>query len=187
MRAYPYLMKVVFPSSSVLLLLALACLPAHADTDTIERFELFGQLPLAQTTQVGFTGMPVKGSHVGSSATLSLTLSPGTVIYNINGTTVGALLPCSASVGVATINIPDSANSQLFLELTGTGCQVSSATADTLAWFVTGGTGRYSGAIGSGTMTYHFGMANSYTAPGLSLPAPTGVGLVNMLGQIQRP
>ncbi len=146
--------------------------PVKADDplSTVEKFELHGVLPTGAPDILGVT-LPVKGSHVGSGSTLSFSVVNGTVWSAM----VGSAL-CSTKYGSGVINTPDAKNSSISFAVSGIGCSDGVNAMSTLSYVITGGTGRYTGAVGAGSFSY--GEATG-TAPGSSALA--------MDGNLQRP
>jgi len=140
--------------------------PVKADDplSTVEKFELNGVLPTGAPDILGVT-LPVKGSHVGNGSTLTFSVVNGTVIA-----------PCSTKYGSGVINTPDAKGSSISFAVSGIGCSDGVNAMSTLSYVITGGTGRYVGAVGAGSFSY--GEATG-TAPGSSALA--------MDGNLQRP
>jgi hypothetical protein len=146
--------------------------PVKADDplSTVERFELHGVLATGAPDILGVT-LPVKGSHVGSGSTLTFSVVNGAVWTATPG---GAL--CSTKYGSGVVNTPDAKSSSISFAVSGIGCSDGVNAMSTLSYVITGGTGRYAGAVGAGSFSY--GEATG-TAPGSSALA--------MDGNIQRP
>jgi hypothetical protein len=152
---------------------ALSIQPVKADDPlgTLERFELNGVLPTGAPDILGVT-LPVKGSHVGNGSTLT---------FSVVNDTVWPASPtgpaqCSTKYGSGVINTPDAKASSISFAVSGIGCSDGVNAMSTLSYVITGGTGRYAGAVGAGSFSY--GEATG-TAPGSSALA--------MDGNIQRP
>jgi hypothetical protein len=161
---------------------SIASSPVRADTlDTVEKFFLQGAIPTETDDGAGNSGanasvtLPVKGSHVGSSATFTFKVVNGTVLNNNQTNAAGGL--CATKYGSGTVTVPDTKNSSITMTLTGIGCSDGITGLDGLTWIITGGTGRFAGAVGTGQLSFSWGPAAG-AAPAASL--------VDMEGTIQR-
>lgn len=146
--------------------------PVMADDplSTLEKFEVQGVLPTGAPDILGVT-LPVKGSHVGSGATLTFSVVNDTIWP---ATTAGA--QCSTKYGSGVITIPDSQTSTISFAVSGIGCSDGVNAMSTLSYVITAGTGRFAGAVGAGSFSY--GEATG-TTPGSSA--------LSMEGNIERP
>jgi hypothetical protein len=161
---------------------SLATKPVPADTlDAVEKFFLHGAIPIETDDGAGNSGanpsvtLPVKGTHVGSSSTITFKVVNGTVLNNNQTNAAGGL--CATKYGSGTVNVPDTKNSSITMTLTGIGCSDGITGLDDLTWIVTGGTGRFAGAVGTGHLSYSWGPASG-AAPAASI--------LDMEGTIQR-
>jgi len=161
---------------------SIASSPVRADTlDTVEKFFLHGVIATETDDGAGNSGanpvvtVPVKGTHVGGSSTIAFKVVNGTVLNNNQTNAAGGL--CATKYGSGIVNIPDAKNSSITVTLSGIGCSDGNTGLDDLTWIVTGGTGRFAGAVGTGHLTYSWGPAAG---------AATAASIVDMEGTIQR-
>src|SRR6267378_2099694 len=154
----------------------------RADTlDAVEKFFLHGVIATETDDGAGNAGanpvvtVPVKGTHVGSSSTIAFKVVNGTVMNNNQTNAAGGL--CATKYGSGTVTVPDTKNSSITMTLTGLGCSDGITGLDDLTWIITGGTGRFAGAVGTGHLSYSWGPATS-AAPAASI--------LDMEGTIQR-
>ena len=161
---------------------SIASKPVCADTlDAVEKIFIQGAIPTETDDGAGNSGanpsvtLPVKGSHVGSSSTFTFKVVNGTVLNNNQTNAAGGL--CATKYGSGTVAVPDAKNSSISVTLTGLGCSDGITGLDELTWIITGGTGRFAGAVGTGHLSYSWGPATT-TAPAASI--------LDMEGTIQR-
>jgi len=154
----------------------------RADTlDAVEKFLLHGVIATETDDGAGNAGanpvvtVPVKGTHVGSSSTITFKVVNGTVMNNNQTNAAGGL--CATKYGSGTLSIPDAKSSSITMTLSGIGCSDGTTGLDELVWIIAGGTGRFAGAVGTGHLTYSWGPAAG-AAPAASI--------VDMEGTIQR-
>jgi len=121
---------------------------ARADTlDAVEKFFLHGVIATETDDGAGNAGanpvvtVPVKGTHVGSSSTITFKVVNGTVMNNNQTNAAGGL--CATKYGSGTVTVPDTKNSSITMTLTGLGCSDGITGLDDLTWIITGGTAQW--------------------------------------------
>ena len=157
----------------------------------VEKFSLRGVIPTATDDGAGNSGanpavtVPViRSSSVVSGASITFKLGNGVGTFPLPyGPTSPSIFDnsspsfpgggfCATKYGSATFTMPDQyminrherVDSSIVMTLSGIGCSDGITGLDGLTWIITGGTGRFVGAVGAGRMSYAWGPATGTAA-----------------------